>query len=50
MDKMAGELRLFWNARDENMYVLEVKTEEPLNAPFLNGLFSSGFSRGKTAP
>ena len=24
--------------------------QEPLNAPFLNGLFSSGFSRGKTAP
>ena len=23
---------------------------EPLNAPFLNGLFASGFSRGKTAP
>ena len=23
--------------------------QEPLNAPFLNGLFSSGFSRGKTA-
>ena len=22
---------------------------EPLNAPFLNGLFSRGFSRGKTA-
>ena len=26
------------------------ETQEPLNAPFLNGLFSSGFSRGKTAP
>ena len=25
-------------------------SQEPLNAPFLNGLFSSGFSRGKTAP
>ena len=24
--------------------------QEPLNASFLNGLFSSGFSRGKTAP
>ena len=24
--------------------------QEPLNAPFLKGLFSSGFSRGKTAP
>ena len=24
--------------------------QEPLNAPFLNGLFSSGFSRRKTAP
>ena len=24
--------------------------QEPLNAPFLNGLFSSGFSRGKSAP
>ena len=24
--------------------------KKPLNAPFLNGLFSSGFSRGKTAP
>ena len=24
--------------------------QEPLNAPFLNGLFYSGFSRGKTAP
>ena len=24
--------------------------QEPLNAPFLNGLFSTGFSRGKTAP
>ena len=24
--------------------------QEPLNAPFLNGLFSGGFSRGKTAP
>ena len=23
--------------------------QEPLNAPFLNGLFSSGFSRRKTA-
>ena len=27
-----------------------VWTQEPLNAPFLNGLFSSGFSRRKTAP
>ena len=26
------------------------KHQEPLHAPFLNGLFSSGFSRGKTAP
>ena len=26
------------------------QNQEPLNAPFLNGLFSSGFSRGKTAP
>ena len=26
------------------------KNQEPLNAPFLNGLFSSEFSRGKTAP
>ena len=26
------------------------QSQEPLNAPFLNGLFSSGFSRGKTAP
>ena len=25
------------------------KCQEPLNAPFLNGLFSRGFSRGKTA-
>ena len=25
-------------------------SQEPLNAPFLNGLFSSGFSRGKTVP
>ena len=24
--------------------------QEPLNAPFLNGLFSAAFSRGKTAP
>ena len=24
--------------------------QEPLNAPFLHGLFSSGFSRGKTVP
>ena len=24
--------------------------QESLNAPFLNGLFSSGFSRCKTAP
>ena len=24
--------------------------QEPLNAPFLNELFSSRFSRGKTAP
>ena len=24
--------------------------QEPLHAPFLNGLFSLGFSRGKTAP
>ena len=28
----------------------ELFSQEPLNAPFLNGLFSSGFSRGKTAP
>ena len=27
-----------------------VTNQEPLNAPFLNGLFSSGFSRGKTPP
>ena len=25
-------------------------SQERLNAPFLNGLFSSGFSRRKTAP
>ena len=25
------------------------KNQEPLDAPFLNGLFSRGFSRGKTA-
>ena len=29
----------------QNIYV-----KEPFNAPFLNGLFSSGFSGGKTAP
>ena len=27
-----------------------MSVQEPLNAPFLNGLFSGGFSRGKTAP
>ena len=26
-----------------------LSVQEPLNAPFLNGLFSRGFSRGKTA-
>ena len=30
--------------------ILSRKHQEPLNTPFLNGLFSSGFSRGKTAP
>ena len=25
------------------------ESQEPLNGPFLNGLFSRGFSRGKTA-
>ena len=29
---------------------LNRSNQKPLNAPFLNGLFSSGFSRGKTAP
>ena len=28
---------------------LECIFQEPLNAPFLNGLFSRGFSKGKTA-
>ena len=32
------------------VYVHEDNGQEPLNAPSLNGLFSSGFSRGKTAP
>ena len=27
-----------------------VENQEPLNTPFLNGLLSSGFSRGETAP
>ena len=30
--------------------VYRVGDQEPVNAPFLNGLFSSGFSRRKTAP
>ena len=40
---MAYELRLLWHSNPP-FY------QEPLNAPFLNGLFSSGFSRRKTAP
>ena len=28
---------------------IQNSSQESLNAPFLNGLFSSGFSRGKTA-
>ena len=35
----------FRNVARESRY-----TQEPLNAPFLNGLFSNGSSRGKTAP
>ena len=36
--------------RCEIEQVIRKSFQEPLNAPFLNGLFSSGFSRGKTAP
>ena len=40
----------FRNHYISNSKTIFYVTQEPLNAPFLNGLFSSGFSRGKTAP
>ena len=37
--------------RTEALLIVEnAFAQEPVNAPFLNGLFSSGFSRGETAP
>ena len=33
-----------------NCFCADDIDQEPLNAPFLNGLFSKGFSRGKTDP
>ena len=38
----------FWHSRDQNGPFWP-KDQEPLNGPFLNGLFSRRFSRGKTA-
>ena len=35
--------------RSLTSHTLVVLNQEPLNAPFLNGLFSRGFSRGKMA-
>ena len=43
-------LREFLKALETTTAMKRRKIQEPLNAPFLNGLFSSGFSRGKTAP
>ena len=39
------------NSREsgESIRANQASIQEPLNAPFLNGLFSRGFSRGKTA-
>ena len=38
------------SASDTELQSAHGHCQEPLNAPFLNGLFSSGFSRRKTAP
>ena len=41
---------MFSVEEDQGSFFETLGIQEPLNAPFLNGLFSSGFSRGKTAP
>ena len=40
-----GGAHLDWLSREWITLIIQ----EPVNAPFLNGLFSMGFSRGKTA-
>ena len=48
-DALLQDIRDHPNLKPVTLKPVKRISQEPLNAPFLNGLFSRGFSGGKTA-